>query len=155
MAARGTTGGAYSGATLRALGAKYRSNALAQEKTGEFLVNGKVLGAPVRGDFEHCEVALFVGKNPWQSHGFPHARTTLKEVDAAGADASGVVPGRSDQEVGEAVLVHVAGRAHREAGEVAARLPVEADAGADAAGGQFRPPQEQDGRTRVDAVVVR
>src|ERR1044072_1674712 len=33
-------GGAYSGSTLRALGASYRSNALAQEKTGEFWVNG-------------------------------------------------------------------------------------------------------------------
>ncbi len=34
----------------------------------------------VRGDFEHAEVALFVGKNPWQSHGIPRARTTLKEI---------------------------------------------------------------------------
>ena len=39
-----------------------------------------MLGTPVRGDFEHCEVALFVGKNPWQSHGIPRARTTLKEI---------------------------------------------------------------------------
>ncbi len=73
-------GGGYSGATLRALGAKYRANALSQEKTGEFWVNGKMLGGGVRADFEHCEVALFVGKNPWQSHGFPRARTTLKEI---------------------------------------------------------------------------
>ena len=29
---------------------------------------------------EHCEVALFIGKNPWQSHSFPRARTTLKEI---------------------------------------------------------------------------
>lgn len=73
-------GGAYSGATLRALGAKYRASALSQEKTGEFWVNGKMMGAAVRADFENCEVALFVGKNPYQSHGFPHARTTLKEI---------------------------------------------------------------------------
>ena len=73
-------GGAYSGATLRALGARYKANALSQEKTGEFWVNGKMLGGGVRGDFEHTEVAVFVGKNPWQSHGFPHARTTLKEI---------------------------------------------------------------------------
>ncbi len=73
-------GGAYSGATMRALGGRYRSSALAQEKTGEFWVNGMMMGAPVRGEFEHCEVALFVGKNPWQTHGFPHARTTLKEI---------------------------------------------------------------------------
>ena len=36
--------------------------------------------AMVRADFEHAEVALFVGKNPWQSHSIPHARTTLKEI---------------------------------------------------------------------------
>jgi anaerobic selenocysteine-containing dehydrogenase len=73
-------GGGYSGATLRALGAKYKANALSQEKTGEFFVNGRMIGNSVRGDFEHCEVALFVGKNPYQSHGFSHARTTLKEI---------------------------------------------------------------------------
>jgi anaerobic selenocysteine-containing dehydrogenase len=73
-------GGAYSGATLRALGGKYRANALSQEKTGEFWVNGTMFGGGVRADFEHCEVALFVGKNPWQSHGLPRARTTLKEI---------------------------------------------------------------------------
>ncbi|MCU0271311.1 MAG: molybdopterin-dependent oxidoreductase, partial [Acidimicrobiales bacterium] len=73
-------GGGYSGATLRALGARFKSNALAQEKTGEFLVDQRMLGALVRGDAEHAEVALFVGKNPWQSHGLPHARTTLKEI---------------------------------------------------------------------------
>ena len=73
-------GGGYSGATLRALGARYRANALSQEKTGEFWVNGKMMGGMVRADFEHTEVAIFVGKNPWQSHGFPRARTVLKEI---------------------------------------------------------------------------
>jgi anaerobic selenocysteine-containing dehydrogenase len=73
-------GGGYASATLAAFGSRYRSNALAQEKTGEFWVNGMVLGTNVRGDFEHCDVALFIGKNPWQSHGFPRARTTLKEI---------------------------------------------------------------------------
>src|SRR4029450_13204782 len=72
--------GAYGTCTMHVLGGRYRSNALAQEKTGEFWVNGKLLGTNVRGDVEHCEVALFVGKNPWQSHSFPHARTTLKEI---------------------------------------------------------------------------
>ena len=57
-------GGSYSGATLRALGSKFKASALSQDKTGEFRVNGKMLGAGVRADFEHCEVAVFVGKNP-------------------------------------------------------------------------------------------
>ena len=73
-------GGFYSTATLRAFGAKYRSSAIAQEKTGEAWVNGLMFGTPVRGDFEHCEVAVFVGKNPWQSHSFPHARLTLRNI---------------------------------------------------------------------------
>ncbi len=73
-------GGAYSSATRAALGSRFRSSALAQEKTGEFWVNAHMMGAMVRGDFEHAEVAVFLGKNPWQSHGIPHARTTLKEI---------------------------------------------------------------------------
>ncbi len=73
-------GGAYAAATRAALGMRFRSNALAQEKTGEAWVNARVVGAYNRGDIEHAEVAVFVGKNPWQSHGIPHARTTLKEI---------------------------------------------------------------------------
>jgi anaerobic selenocysteine-containing dehydrogenase len=73
-------GGAYASGTRAALGSRFRSNALAQEKTGEFWVNGKMLGTHVRGDFDEAEVAVFVGKNPWQSHGLPRARTTLKEI---------------------------------------------------------------------------
>jgi formate dehydrogenase len=73
-------GGTYSDSTLKALGSKFRSNALAQEKTGEFWVNGRMLGAGVHGDFEHCEVAVFIGKNPWQSHGFARARATLRQI---------------------------------------------------------------------------
>ncbi|HEX7132979.1 MAG TPA: molybdopterin-dependent oxidoreductase [Iamia sp.] len=73
-------GGAYASATRAALGSRFRSNALAQEKTGEFWVNAHLLGTHVRGEFATAEVAVFVGKNPWQSHGIPHARTTLKEI---------------------------------------------------------------------------
>ena len=72
--------GAYSVATRRALGMRYRSSALAQEKTGEFWVSHRMLGTQTRGDFEHCEVALFLGKNPWFSHGIPRARVTLRAI---------------------------------------------------------------------------
>ena len=75
--------GAYSRATRAALGSVYASNALAQEKTGEFWVDGQLFGAPschTAPDFEHAEVAVFVGKNPWQSHGFPRARAVLREI---------------------------------------------------------------------------
>lgn len=73
-------GGAYGTSTLNALGVKYRSNALAQEKTGEFWVQGKMFGTGVHGDFEHCEVAVFIGKNPWQSHGFARSRVALNAL---------------------------------------------------------------------------
>ncbi len=90
-------GGGYSGATLRALGGRYKANALSQEKTGEFWVNGKMFGGGVRADFEHTEVAVFVGKNPWQSHGMPRARTLLKEIANDPARAMIVIdPKRSE-----------------------------------------------------------
>lgn len=73
-------GGAYADSFLKAVGNVYRSNALAQEKTGEFWVQGKMLGTGVHGDFEHCEVAVFIGKNPWHSHGFARARVLLREM---------------------------------------------------------------------------
>lgn len=87
-------GGAYAGATLKAFGAKYRANALSQEKTGEMWVNGRMLGTLVRGDLAHCEVALFIGKNPWQSHSFPHARVTLKAIAGDPARAMIVIDPR-------------------------------------------------------------
>lgn len=72
--------GAYSTATRRALGSRFRSSALAQEKTGEFWVSDRMLGTYTRGDFEHCEVGVFLGKNPWHSHSIPRARVTLKAL---------------------------------------------------------------------------
>jgi anaerobic selenocysteine-containing dehydrogenase len=72
--------GAYARATRAVLGSRYLSSALAQEKTGEFWVAGRMLGGYVRGDFEHCEVGLFIGKNPWFSHSIPRARVTLREI---------------------------------------------------------------------------
>ena len=73
--------GAYATATRRALGSTYRSSALAQEKTGEFWVAHRMFGtAMMRADFEHCDVALFLGKNPWNSHSIPQARVLLKAI---------------------------------------------------------------------------
>src|SRR3954468_24449426 len=73
-------GGAYSGAFLKALGSTFRSSALAQEKTGEAWVDAQLYGGHTRGEFEHAEVAVFVGKNPWMSQSFPRARLVLREI---------------------------------------------------------------------------
>jgi anaerobic selenocysteine-containing dehydrogenase len=72
--------GAYGRATRALLGSRYIASALSQEKTGEFFVSNRMLGGFVRADFEHCEVALFIGKNPWHSHSIPRARVTLREI---------------------------------------------------------------------------
>ena len=84
-------GGAYVDAWLKALGVRYRSNALAQEKTGEFWVAGKMFGSGNHGDFEHCEVGVFLGKNPWQSHGFARGLKHLRRFSNFG------ITGRADQ----------------------------------------------------------
>lgn len=73
-------GGAYSGAFLKLIGSRYRSSALAQEKTGEAWVDAHLYGGHTRGEFEHAEVSVFVGKNPWMSQSFPRARTVLNEI---------------------------------------------------------------------------
>jgi anaerobic selenocysteine-containing dehydrogenase len=72
--------GAYATATRRSVGCRYRSSPLAQEKTGEFWVSHRMMGVGTRADFEHCDVALFLGKNPWHSHSIPRARVTLKAI---------------------------------------------------------------------------
>src|SRR6266850_3468743 len=107
-------GGFYSTATLRAFGAKFRSSAIAQEKTGEAWVNGLMFGTPVRGDFEHCEVAIFVGKNPWQSHSFPHARLTLRNIAKDPARAMIVIDPRRT-ETAEMADIHLRVRPGRDA----------------------------------------
>ncbi len=76
-------GGGYAGALRAAVGSTFSSNALAQEKTGEFWVDGQLFGhssCHTTGDFENAEAAVFWGKNPWQSHGIPRARVVLKEI---------------------------------------------------------------------------
>ena len=74
-------GGLYLKSLAAALGVKYETNALAQEKTGEFWVGAKMFGgAAPHGDFHNAEVAVFLGKNPWQTHGFPQTRKVLREL---------------------------------------------------------------------------
>ena len=74
--------GSYGASTRRALGSVFSSNALAQEKTGEFWVDHKLFGAGLSGSYQQAEVAVFVGKNPWQSHGFQRARPILRDIAA-------------------------------------------------------------------------
>ena len=72
--------GGYANSWLKALGVRYRSSALAQEKTGEFWVAGEMMGTLGEGDFEHAQVSMMIGKNPWQSHGFARARAVIRDI---------------------------------------------------------------------------
>ncbi|BBM82773.1 molybdopterin-dependent oxidoreductase [Candidatus Uabimicrobium amorphum] len=76
-------GGLYSSALRAAMKTRYLYTALAQEKTGDFWVNGKLFGrqhSHITEDVEHADVAVFIGTNPWQAHGIPRARSVLREI---------------------------------------------------------------------------
>lgn len=115
--------GAYSAATRRALGSRYRSSALAQEKTGEFWVSDRMFGGMTRADFEHCEVALFLGKNPWHSHSISRARVVLKELSADPARTLIVIDPRRT-ETAELADIHLQLRPGTDAHLLAALLAV-------------------------------
>ena len=115
--------GAYATSTRRALGSRYRSSALAQEKTGEFWVGDRMMGTVTRADFEHCEVAFFLGKNPWHSHSIPRARVTLKELSKDPARTLIVVDPRRT-ETAELADIHLQVRPGTDAWLLSAMLGV-------------------------------
>ncbi len=120
--------GLYSSGVRRALGSRYRSSALAQEKTGEFWISDRVMGTATRADFEHCDVALFLGKNPWHSHSIPRARVTLKEIAKDPARTLIVVDPRRS-ETAELADIHLAVRPGKDAWLLCAVLRTMLDEG--------------------------
>jgi anaerobic selenocysteine-containing dehydrogenase len=76
-------GGAYFGQLRAAMGSRFNYNSLGQEKTGDFWVNGRMFGRQTchtTEDVEHADYVLFIGCNPYQAHGIPNARDTLKAL---------------------------------------------------------------------------
>lgn len=73
-------GGSYFGSVMAALGIKYKTNALAQEKTGWGWMMNRMFGGGVHGELEDAQTLVIVGKNPWQSNGFQRARILLRQV---------------------------------------------------------------------------
>jgi len=118
-------GGAYSGATRSALGVRFSSNALAQEKTGEIWIDAHLFGhvTHTAPDFERAQVAVFVGKNPWMAHGFPHARPTLKAI-AADPDRTLIVIDPRRTETAELADIHLQVRPGGDAFLLSAMLAV-------------------------------
>jgi formate dehydrogenase len=122
-------GGGYGGATRAAVGSTFSSNALAQEKTGEFWVDGELFGKTschTTGDYEEAQVSVFWGKNPWQSHGFPRARVTLKEI-AKDPDRSLVVIDPKRSETADLADIHLQVRPGGDGWLLAALLAVLVD----------------------------
>lgn len=125
-------GGAYATALLRALGSRQVFNALSQEKTGDFWVNGHMFGSQTchtAEDVHHCDLLFVIGANPWIAHGFPNARDHLNDIRKdAGRKMIVIDPRRS--ETAERADLHLAVRPGADAfllGAILARL-IERDA---------------------------
>ncbi len=68
---------------VRRLGSRYNYSAANQEFSGRFWAHGLTLGSQgmsLTSDFEHSDMLLLVGKNPFMSHNFPQARRRLTKM---------------------------------------------------------------------------
>ena len=102
-------GGAYFTALRDALGATKHFNALSQEKTGDFWVNGRLFGsqlAHTAEDVEHAELLVVLGCNPWMAHGFQRARNAVNELEKSSARRLIVIDPRRT-EVAEVADLHL------------------------------------------------
>ena len=73
----------YAISFLRALGSRYLYNALGQEYTQKYWINGQMFGSEgldFHVDEHRCDVLLVIGSNPWVSHGMQRARLVLAEI---------------------------------------------------------------------------
>lgn len=76
-------GGVYGRSLVEALRTRFHYSALAQEKTGDFWVNGRLFGRQtchVAEAVEEAELVVFIGTNPYQAHGLRNARDVLRAI---------------------------------------------------------------------------
>ncbi len=77
------SGGPYGLGLLAWMGSTRYFNALSQEKTGDFWVNGHLFGSHAchtAEGMEDSELLVVLGCNPWMAHGFRNARTVVNEI---------------------------------------------------------------------------
>jgi anaerobic selenocysteine-containing dehydrogenase len=101
--------GPFAVSLMRAMGSSYFANALAQEKTGDFWVNGHMFGAQnchTSEDVEHCDLLVVLGCNPYQAHGFRRARTHLNQIKS-NAERRMIVIDPRRTETAEAADLHL------------------------------------------------
>jgi anaerobic selenocysteine-containing dehydrogenase len=119
-------GSAYSRQLLPAMRSRYAYNSLGQEKTGDFWVNGRLFGRQTchsTEDVEHADYVVFIGCNPFQSHGIPSARDTLRELRKA-PDRTMVVIDPRRTETAEQADIHLQLRPGTDAYLLAAMLAI-------------------------------
>lgn len=119
-------GGAYSRQLLKAMKSRFVYSALAQEKTGDFWVNGRLFGdqrCHLTEDVEHAEFVLFIGTNPFQAHGIPNARDTLRALQKDPARTMVVIDPRRT-ETARLADVHLQVRPGQDAFLLAAMLAI-------------------------------
>ncbi len=100
-------GGVYSRQLHRAMQSRFVYTSLAQEKTGDFWVNGRLFGhqtCHATEDVEHADYVLFIGTNPYQAHGIPNARDTLRDLQRDPARTMVVVDPRRSETAKQADL---------------------------------------------------
>jgi anaerobic selenocysteine-containing dehydrogenase len=119
-------GSAYSRQLLPAMRSRFAYNSLGQEKTGDFWVNGRLFGhqtCHTTEDVEHSDYVLFIGCNPFQSHGIPSARDTLRAL-RKDPDRTMVVIDPRRTETAEQADIHLQLRPGTDAFLLAAMLAV-------------------------------
>ncbi len=119
-------GGAYFRALRGALGGTKHFNALSQEKTGDFWVNGRLFGDQLchtAEDIEHTDLLVVLGCNPWLANGFQGARNLVNEIKNA-PDRRMIVIDPRRTEVAEAADLHLQLRPGSDAFLLAAVLAI-------------------------------
>jgi len=73
----------YANAFRKTCGTPYIYSSIAQEKTGNFWVHGKLFGAQnvnYGEPIEHAEFGVIIGANPIQSHGMARAKRVIGDI---------------------------------------------------------------------------
>ncbi|MEZ4301329.1 MAG: molybdopterin-dependent oxidoreductase [Polyangiaceae bacterium] len=119
-------GGAYSRQLMKAMKSRFVYSALAQEKTGDFWVNGRLFGdqrCHTTEDVEHADFVMFIGTNPFQAHGIPNARDTLRDLKKSASRTMVVVDPRKTETARQADI-HLQPRPSTDAFLIAAMLAI-------------------------------
>jgi anaerobic selenocysteine-containing dehydrogenase len=103
-------GGAYGQALRAVMGDGPNMNALSQEKTGDFWVNGHMFGGHnvhTAEDVDGAELTIVLGCNPWMANGFARARDAMTAIGKDSARRMIVIDPRRT-EVADLADLHLA-----------------------------------------------